>query len=71
MKVWISNLLIDSNISHDEFILINNMLKEYKDIISFSIFIKTMLSDCLKFRKNTESKHPETARRKNGRIMLL
>ena len=32
---------------------------------------KTMLSYCLKFRKNTESKNPEVVRTKNGRIMLL
>ena len=30
-----------------------------------------MLSSCLKFRKNTESKNPKVARTKNGRIMLL
>ena len=49
----ISTSLIDSNISHDEFVLINNMLKEYeeerrnqkfKDLIKFikdfSLFIK-------------------------------
>ena len=30
-----------------------------------------MLSNCLKGRKNTESKNPNIARTKNGRIMLL
>ena len=30
-----------------------------------------MLSYCLKFRKNTESKNPKVARTKNRRIMLL
>ena len=30
-----------------------------------------MLSDCLKYRKNTESKNPKFTRTKNGRIMLL
>ena len=30
-----------------------------------------MLSYCLKYRKNTESKNPKVARTKNGRIMLL
>ena len=30
-----------------------------------------MLSYCLKYRKNTESKNPKIARSKNGRIMLL
>ena len=30
-----------------------------------------MLSYCLKCRQNTESKNPEVAKTKNGRIMLL
>ena len=29
-----------------------------------------MLSYCLKFRKNTESKNPKVARTKNGKIEL-
>ena len=29
MEVLVSNALIDSIISHDEFVLINNILKEY------------------------------------------
>ena len=29
IEVLISKALIDSNISHDEFVLINNVLKEY------------------------------------------
>ena len=32
---------------------------------------KTMLSYCLKCRKNTESKNPQVVKTKNGRIMLL
>ena len=30
-----------------------------------------MLSYCLKYRKNTESKNPKVVKAKNGRIMLL
>ena len=30
-----------------------------------------MLSYCIKYRKNTESKTPKVVRTKNGRIMLL
>ena len=30
-----------------------------------------MLSYCLKYRKNTESKSPNVVRSKNGRVMLL
>ena len=32
IEVLISKALIDSNISYDEFVLINNMLKEYDDM---------------------------------------
>ena len=32
LEVLISKALIDSNISHDEFVLINNVLKEYDDM---------------------------------------
>ena len=32
IKVLIFKTLIDSNISHDEFVLINNLLKEYDDM---------------------------------------
>ena len=50
MEVLNSKALIDSIISHDELLLINNILKEYnkmkkeiknyKDLIKFSLFIK-------------------------------
>ena len=32
IEVFISKALIDSNISHDKFVLINNVLKEFYDI---------------------------------------
>ena len=32
IEVWISKALIDSNVSHDEFVLINNLLKEFYDM---------------------------------------
>ena len=32
IEVSISKALIDLNVNHDEFILINNVLKEYDDI---------------------------------------
>ena len=49
--------------------------RNFKDLIKFikkifSIY-KTMLSHCLKCRKNTESKNPKVAKTKNGGIMLL
>ena len=33
IEALISKTLIDSNISHDEFVLINNVLNEFYDII--------------------------------------
>ena len=32
IEVWIFKDLIDSNINHDEFVLINNVLKECDDM---------------------------------------
>ena len=32
MEVFISKALIDTNVSHDEFVLINNMLKEFDNM---------------------------------------
>ena len=32
IEVLVSKALIDSNITHDKFILINNMLKEYNEM---------------------------------------
>ena len=32
IEVWISKALINSNVSHDEFVLINNLLKEFYDM---------------------------------------
>ena len=32
IEVLISKALIDSNINHDEFVLINNVLKEFYDM---------------------------------------
>ena len=52
-EVLISKALIDPNISHDEFVLINNVLKEPYDMkeeiknfnkLKFKLYIKTMLS---------------------------
>ena len=41
IKVLIYKALIDSNISHDEFVLINNMLKEYDEIKELIKNLKT------------------------------
>ena len=67
-KALISNF--NSNFSHNEIVLINNVLKEYVEMKQevknlktwtvhqrFLCIYKTMLSYCLKCRKNTESKN--------------
>ena len=41
IEVLISKTLIDSNISHDEFVLINNVLKEYEDMKKVMKNLKT------------------------------
>ena len=42
-EVLISKALIDSNISHDEFVLINNVLKEYDHIKEETTNLKTWI----------------------------
>ena len=39
IEVLISKALIDSSISHDEFLSVNNMIKEYDDIKKTKILI--------------------------------
>ena len=83
IKVLISKTLINSNISHDEFNLISNVLKKYnkmKEIKNlktstvhrrfYSIY-KTMLLYSLNCKKNTDSKSPKVGKANNGRIMPL
>ena len=63
--------LINLYISHDEFVLVNSVLREYDDMkdeiknLKTSSIYKTMLSYCLKCRKNTESKNPKVVLMKN------
>ena len=40
IEVIISKASIDSNVSHDEFVMINNMLKEYHDMIEETKHLK-------------------------------
>ena len=74
IKVLISKALIDSNINHDEFVLIN-VLKEFYDMkeeiknSNDKRLYKRISSYCLKCRKNTESQNPKVVRTKNGRII--
>ena len=72
-EVIISQTLIDSYISHDEFVLVDNVLKEYHDMeeeiknIKTSTaqqrsINKTILYYCFKCRKNAESKNLKVVR---------
>ena len=77
--------MIDSNISHDEFLLINNVLKKYEDmkkkkkkysrlrqfIKDFSLFIKQFCQIAWSVEKNMESKKRKFVKKKRQRIMLL
>ena len=45
MEVLISKDLIDSVISYDEFVLINNVLKEYKEMKEEIKTLKTFIKD--------------------------
>ena len=72
IEVLISRSLNDLNISHDEFVLINNLLPYYikmKEIIR-NLKTESSLLYCLKCSKNAESKNPIVAKTKNGRILL-
>ena len=84
MKILISEAFIDSNISHDEFVLMNNVLNKYDEMKEqiknlrlnqvyrrFYSIHKTMLSYRLKYRKNTEIENLKVTRKKTGSIMLL
>ena len=78
IEALVFKALTDSDIVHNEFIPINNVLKEFYDmkeeIKNYNdkqTIYKTIMSYYLKCRKNTESKNPKVVRAKSGRIILL
>ena len=84
IEALISKSLTDSVVSHDKFVLINNVLKEYDEMKNeiknlnswivhqrFSLFIKQCDHVVSSVEKNTESKNSKCAKTKNGRIMLF
>ena len=86
IEVLNSKSLIDSRISHNEFILINYVLKEYDDMkeeiknlkteaVSRRLYSihKTMLLYCLKYCKNAESGNPscQDKKRKNNAFIKM
>ena len=80
---WNSIEVLISNISHNEFVWISNVPKEfddmkeeiknYNDKWKFKLSMKKMLCYCLKCKckKNTESRNPKVVKNKNGKIMPL
>ena len=83
----ISEAMISNPLSHEDFITIINEEKNYRELkesirmmkvqeeekqILINLFkYKTMLSYCLKCKKNTESINPKVSATINGRTMIL
>ena len=73
--------LIDWNISHDEFVLLNNVAKKLYDIKEeiinsndkqeFKLYIKQCYLNVWNVERNTESKNPKLLRTKNGWIIFF
>ena len=83
IQVLISRAIINSHISHNEFVSVENLLREYDDMKAqiknlktsavhqgFYSFYKIMLSYCVKYGKNTESKNPRVIKTNKGKLML-
>ena len=80
-----SQALIDSEITHEEFskIIYEQILENIKSVksindlnkenyyININIIKDTMLSYCLKCKRNTESINPKVSKTTNGRMMIL
>ena len=64
IKNLVSKSLIDLCISHDEFMTVNNVLREYDDMKEVFIIL-------LKAYENVKSKNPKVKKSKKGRKMFL
>ena len=71
IEVLISKALIDSYISHDEFVSVNNVLIEYNEIKSYVWYIKTIETFCVSGKKNTANKNASVRKTKQNRLMVL
>ena len=65
IKVLTSKALIDLYISHDEFVSVNNVLREYNEVKNYVYNIKT---SC---RKTTANDNLSVKKTKENRLMLL
>ena len=80
IKFLISKALIDSYISHDEFISVNNVLRENNEMkeeknngetsVEYTIW-KTMETYCFSYKKYTASEISSIRKIKQNRLMLL
>ena len=77
IEVLISKASFNSYINHDEFVLVNNVLREDNEmkeknktlIIIWKYYIKTMGTYCVSWNKNIVSKNVRIT--KQNRLMLL
>ena len=76
-EVLIFKALIDSYISHDEFLLVNNVLREYSEMkqemkkVCVIYYIQKIKMYCLSCKKNTEKENSSVRKTKQNRLMLL
>ena len=81
IAILVSKALIDSYISHDEFVSVNNMLREYnemKEEIKKSwnfcgiYYIKAIETCCIiSSKKNTANENSSATKTKRNRLMFL
>ena len=78
IEVLISKGLTNSYISHDEFVLVNNVSREYSEMKeeiknpqSALEYTKTMETYSVSCNKNTANKNSTVRKTKQNRLMLL
>ena len=79
IEVLISKSLVHSYISHDEFVSINNVLREYNSRkeemkkswnVCVLHYIKTMETYCGSFERNTENENLSVRKTKQNRLLF-
>ena len=80
VEVLISKAFIDSCISHDEFVSVNNVLRKYNKMkeeikkpwnFCGIYYIKTMGTYCVSCKKSTSKESSSVRKTKENRLMLL
>ena len=70
IEVLISNAFIDSYISHEEFVLAKNILREYNEIKNSLQYIKAMETFCVSCKKNPTNGNSGVTKTEQNRLML-